>query len=128
MTHRATNESRAEIKALASFGVGQRDIAAYVGIDTKTLSKHYRDELDKGMASTNAAVAKFLASAATGRAMTDKGATFRDCLVAAIFWGKTQMGMRETNAIEHTSPYGSMSPSKILIEAASVNRDDQATS
>jgi len=121
MTHKTTDESRAEIKALASFGVGQRDIAAYVGIDTKTLSKHYRDELDKGMASTNAAVAKFLASAATGRAMQDKGASFRDCLVAAMFWGKTQMGMRETNTIEHTSPDGSMSP------AASVNRDDQAT-
>jgi len=121
MTHKPTEKSKAEVQALASFGVGQRDISAYLGLTNKTLSKYYREQLDMGMAQTNAAVGKFLAKLATGRAM-EEGATWRDCATAAFFWGKTHMGLRETSRHELTSPDGSMTPQ--VIERVIVNAKD----
>ena len=35
-----------------------------------------------------------------------------------MFWAKTRMGWKETQGVEHTSPDGSMSPTRIIIEAA----------
>jgi hypothetical protein len=35
-----------------------------------------------------------------------------------MFWAKTRMGWRETQEINHTSEDGSMSPTRIVIEAA----------
>lgn len=101
--------TRAEVKALTSFGVPQVEIAAYLDIDPKTLRKYYREELDKSKVQANANVAKFLYNAASGAALS-KGASHADCLRAAMFWAKTQMGYRETQQLDHTSSDRSMSP------------------
>lgn len=99
--HKPTPETIAEVRALTTFGVPQEEIAEYIGIDPKTLRKYYREELDKSTLKVHARVASFLANAATGAALKHGvGATYRDCLTAAFFYGKTRMGLRETNVTE----------------------------
>ena len=56
-----------------------------VGIDAKTLRKHYRDELDLGETKANAQIAGFLFNAAKSGNVT-----------AQIFWLKTRARWRET--------------------------------
>jgi hypothetical protein len=46
--------------AMAAFGIPADDIGRVVGIDPKTLRKHYREELDLGETKANAQVAGFL--------------------------------------------------------------------
>lgn len=120
LPHVPTDATRAEVSALYSFGIPQEDIAAYLGIDAKTLRKHYRAELDTSVTKANAAVGRFLYQNATGRTLKD-GATHSDCVRAAMFWAKTRMGFKETNQIEHTNPDGSLSPTKIIITSADDN-------
>lgn len=97
--HRPTDQSRGQVSALASFGVPQNDIAAYIDVDPKTLRKHYRRELDTAETRANAAVAKRLYEQATG-----------DSVPAAIFWLKARAGWREKTDVNHVSEDGSMTP------------------
>lgn len=85
-------KTRAMVESMAGFGVPERDIARTVGIDAKTLRKHYRDELDLGIVRANNQVAQSLFKKATGK---DPGA-----VTAAIFWLKTRAQWRETNITE----------------------------
>jgi hypothetical protein len=73
---------------MAGYGVPEADIARVVGIDPKTLRKHYRDELDTGQIKATAKVAEFLF-----RKATTEGS---QAVTAAIFWLKTRGGWRET--------------------------------
>ena len=82
-----------------------KEVAAYIGIDDKTLYKYYKDELDNSAIKANANVGKFLYQAASGQALTT-GATYSDCVRAAMFWAKTRMGWKETNVQEHTGANG----------------------
>lgn len=100
--HEPTERTRAEVSALYSFGIPQEDIAKYIGIDSKTLRKYYRDELDNSVTKANAAVGRFLYQNATGNTLKD-GASHSDCVRAAMFWAKTRMGWRETNNLDVTS-------------------------
>lgn len=90
-SHQPTAESRAEVKALASFGVTEDEIAKYVGVTGKTLRKHYRRELDTAHIAANAQVARRLFQHATG-----------DSVPAAIFWMKARGGWREKQELEHS--------------------------
>jgi len=94
--HEPSAQTRAEVSALKSFGVAQSDIANYIGVDDKTLRKHYREELDNAQTKADANVAKFLYNAACGKAL-DAGASYADCVRAAMFWAKTRMKWRETD-------------------------------
>ena len=120
--HAPTEKSRAEVAALYSYGIPQKEIASFIGIDTKTLSKHYREELDVAQVKAHAAVGRFLFQSATGATLKE-GASHSDCVRAAMFWAKTRMGWKETQGIEHTSPDGSMTPkidaSKLSMQALS---------
>ena len=107
--HAPTEKSRAEVAALYSYGIPQKEIASFIGIDTKTLSKHYREELDVAQVKAHAAVGRFLFQSATGATLKE-GASHSDCVRAAMFWAKTRMGWKETQGVEHTSPDGSMTP------------------
>lgn len=95
--HKPTDTTRAEVAALASYGVTQAHICEYIGVSLKTLHKHYRAEIDQAELRANAKVAKFLLHAASGDALKDEDtdAKFPDCLRAAMFWAKTRMGMKE---------------------------------
>lgn len=121
--HKPTPETRAEVKAMATYGVTHIQIASYVGIDPKTLRRHYREELDSAMAEAHTRVGKFLYNAASGEAIGD-GATHSDCIRAAMFYAKTQMQWRETSVLDHQSSDGSMTPSRIEIVAPNDNSDD----
>ena len=103
--HQPTDKTRAEIVALRSYGVPIKEVAAYIGIDDKTMYKYYRPELEQSAMKANANVGKFLYQAASGQALTT-GATYSDCVRAAMFWAKTRMGWKETNVQEHTGANG----------------------
>jgi hypothetical protein len=65
-------------------GIPQEDVAKVIGIDSKTMRKHYREELDTAVAKANAKVAQTLFSKAIN------GDT-----AAAIWWTKGRMGWAE---------------------------------
>ena len=79
---------RRQVEAMAGYGIPEADIARVLGIDAKTLRKHYRDELDTGHVKANAKVAEFLY-----RKATTEGS---QAVTAAIFWLKTRAGWKET--------------------------------
>jgi hypothetical protein len=91
----------------AMVGTPQEVIARVIGIDAKTLRLHYRDELDLATAKANATIGGALFNKAKGGDTT-----------AMIFWLKTRAKFKEMQEIEHTSPDGSMSPTRIVIMAA----------
>ena len=93
--HMPTDKTRAEVKAMASFGQPQEDMADYIGVSIPTLRKHYADDLQFGAMRANMAVAGKLHSAATSKEHTSPTVT------AAIWWSKTRMGWKETMAHEH---------------------------
>jgi ribonuclease HII len=82
-----TPEQRKMVNAMASVGVPQEEISTVLGIDSKTLRKHFREELDTALIRANAKVAANLFTQATKD-------DFR-AAPAAMFWAKTRMGWRE---------------------------------
>ena len=73
--------------------VPELNIASVIGIDPKTLRKHYRHELDNGQVKATAKVAESLFRKATAEGPQS--------VTAAIFWLKTKGGWRETSQ-DHT--------------------------
>lgn len=82
--HRPDPSQRRQVEALAAYGIPEPDIGRVVGIDPKTLRKHYREELDLGETKANAQVAGFLFNSAKNGNVT-----------AQIFWLKTRAKWRE---------------------------------
>jgi hypothetical protein len=109
MTHVPTDEMRAQVYALSSFGVKQDDIGGFLGISDDTLRKWYADELARASVERNAEVAAFLFRSASGSTIQE-GASYSDCLKAAMFWMKTRAGWRERQEINHVSEDASMTP------------------
>jgi hypothetical protein len=103
--HEPTHASRQLVKLHATIGTTQAVIADILGIDGKTLTKYYREELDQALAQANASVGGALFNKAT------KGDT-----TAMIFWMKTRAGWRERQQVDHTSSDGTMTPKFIKLE------------
>jgi hypothetical protein len=78
-------EQRRTVRAMAGFGIPQEDIATFLGIDAKTLRKHFRAELDRGSIEATSKVAQSLF----------RMATEGNNVAAAIFWMKARAGWRE---------------------------------
>ena len=91
-----SEEQRRLVKQWAAFGQTQEMTARKLGIDLKTLRKHFRDELDLGGAEATAAVAGALF----------KKATQKDDTTAQIFWMKTRGGWSEKQKHEVTGADG----------------------
>lgn len=89
--HEPTDEQRKLVKTLSGIGVPQDDICALIGVSKPTLHKHYRSELDVGLAEANAKIAETLFKQATSGNTT-----------AAIFWAKARMGWREKQDVQVT--------------------------
>ena len=53
-SHKPDAAFRRQVEAMAGYGVRETDIAGLIGIDPKTLRKHYRHELDHGHVKANA--------------------------------------------------------------------------
>lgn len=90
--HLPEPSQRRQVEAMAGYGVPEANIARVLGIDPKTLRKHYREELDTGHIFANARVAESLFRKATGDG--------RQAVTAAIFWLKTRAGWKETSVQE----------------------------
>ena len=83
--HRPDPSQRRQVEAMAAYGIPEDNISRVIGVDPKTLRKHYRDELDLGETKANAQVAGFLFNAAKNGHVT-----------AQIFWLKTRAKWRES--------------------------------
>src|SRR5690554_1127815 len=105
--HEPTKATRELVQLHTMVGTRQEAIASIIGIDPKTLRKYYREELDQSKARANATIGGALFNKAKSGDTT-----------AMIFWMKTQAGWRETTHMEHSSPDGSMSPTRIVIAPA----------
>jgi hypothetical protein len=93
--HIPTDEQKKLVESTSGLGLPHEQIASLVGIDDKTLRKHYRKELDEGKAKANSQIAKTLYSKATSGDTT-----------ALIWWTKTQMKWSETVKQEHLGEGG----------------------
>ena len=93
--HIPTDESRKMVESTSGLGLPHESIAVLVGIDDKTLRKHYRIELDTGKAKANGQIAKTLFSKALA------GDT-----ASLIWWTKSQMRWSETVKQEVTGADG----------------------
>jgi hypothetical protein len=101
----AVNDAvREKVRHLAGLGVPQDDIARMVGCAPKTLRKHLRDELDRGVAEANAMISGCLFAAAKA------GNT-----AAMIFWLKTRARWRESSATETIAAADGEANSEILV-------------
>jgi hypothetical protein len=84
------------VEAMAGCGMPQDAIAGVLGIDGKTLRKHFRRELDSSADKADAQVGATLFKLATsGR-----------CPAATMFWMKCRRRWRETTRVEHSGPDG----------------------
>lgn len=90
--HEPSKESRQLVQLHATIGTPQAVIADILGIDGKTLTKYYREELDQATARANAAV---------GGALFNKAKS--GDTAAMIFWMKTRAGWREKLEVEQTN-------------------------
>ena len=73
---------------MSAYGIPEADVAQVIGIDPKTLRKHYRRELDTGGTKANSKVAEHLYRKATSDGPQS--------VTAAIFWLKTRASWKET--------------------------------
>ena len=103
--HAPSDAQRQLVQLHATVGTTQDMIARVIGIDKKTLRKHYRDELDLSMAIANATIGGALFNKAKG------GDT-----ASMTFWLKTRARWRETADVNHVSEDGSMSPNRPMTD------------
>jgi hypothetical protein len=101
----ATDAMRKKVRSWAARGHRQEDIATIIGCDAKTLRKHFRHELDLGMAEANGEIVDSLfANAKKGN------------VAAQIYLAKTRLHWRECDAAERpTSESGAEPTSQVVI-------------
>jgi len=86
-----TGEQRRTVKSLSGYGIKQEEIAKMVGLrSSKSLRKHFRQELDRGTIEATAQVSQTLYKMATSGKHP----------AATIFWLKTRAGWREIQVVE----------------------------
>lgn len=91
-SYQPTDADRKQVELLSGIGVPIEQIGLIIGIDKKTVQKHYRDELDVGQAKAMSRVSKRLFEIATGDG--------RDSLTACIFWLKCRAGWKPPADVE----------------------------
>jgi hypothetical protein len=95
LEHIVNDQTRKLVESSSGLGLPHEQIAILVGIDDKTLRKHYRAELDMGKAKANGQIAKTLFSKAVAGDTT-----------SLIWWTKAQMRWSETVKQELTGADG----------------------
>ena len=93
--HRPDAALRRLVEHHAAIGTLHQQIAKVLGLSLNTLKKHYREELDLGLARANAVVSGTLFNLARNGNVT-----------AAIFWMKTRGGWQERAGLELSGPGG----------------------
>ena len=101
--HKPDPLQRRQVEAMAAYGIPEQDISRVVGVDPKTLRKHYREELDLGTTKANAQVAGFLFNSAKNGNVT-----------AQIFWLKTRARWKEVPAeFKHSGAVGTFDANQL---------------
>jgi AraC-like DNA-binding protein len=108
------------VKVMVAGDIKQKDIAGVLGISRPTLRKHFRREIDTGMAEIQAQVVASLVTMAVGRPArrgTDKvpaqpavPADFR----AAKWFSQARMGWTERIIVDDGKPAGT--PLRVIVE------------
>jgi hypothetical protein len=111
-----TDAMRERVRRLAGVGVPQHDIAAIIECDEKTLRKHFRIELNRGVAEANAAAATYLFAKVKEGNVT-----------AQIFWMKTRAHWREGRAPEDPVPGAEAGSQRYVIILPDNSRDPEVT-
>jgi len=99
-------EQRKEVEIMARYGIPEDDIALVLGVDPKTLRKHFRLELDIAFVKANAKVAESIFLQAVGAPAQyypaghpEVGKLMRAeqtrVLAAGIWWERTRGGRSE---------------------------------
>lgn len=115
--HKPTSENHAEVESLSAFGITEAEIARYIGIDPKTLRKHYRESLQKGVTKANIVAAKNLfAKVREGN------------LSACIFWLKARAGWSEKNVLLLNEDEEKQGPKKVRVELVNTEKKNDAES
>lgn len=109
--HVPTDATRQTVQIHSTVGTRQEVIADLLGIDPKTLRKHYREELDQSVAKANAVIGGALYNKAKGGDTT-----------AQIFWMKTRAGWRET--MDLTSDGKAITFGSIILAPLTANNPD----
>ncbi|MCK5445216.1 MAG: hypothetical protein KAI73_06295 [Rhodospirillaceae bacterium] len=86
-----TEEQHKIVEQMAAVGIPHEGIAAVIGIDDKTLRKHFRATLDTASVKANAKIGGTLYNKAVGGDTT-----------AAIWWSKARMGWKEKHDVDTT--------------------------
>ena len=84
-----TTIQREQVEIMCGLGLAETDIALILGIAPKTLRKHFRDELDNGIARIKGRIAGKLFE----RAMAGSDSVL-------IFLGKTRLGLKERSIVD----------------------------
>ena len=87
--HKRTDEEAEVVRMMAAVGISQENIAKVIGIDIKTMTKYYREELDTAWIKANAKV---------GGAMYNKA--IGGDVQAQKYWMGCRAGWKETNVTE----------------------------
>lgn len=95
--HTPEPAGRRQVEAMSAYGIPEADIARVLGIDAKTLRKHYRDELDLGAVKANSRMAENLYRKAMGDGP--------QAVTATIFWLKTRARWKEATEAEPVTPH-----------------------
>lgn len=92
MTHEPDEFTRGKVEAYIACGFTQEQVARRLSIDSKTLRKHYREELDHGADDVSMEIASNLVRLALNGDKT-----------AIIFYLKTRLGWKENTNLSVTA-------------------------
>lgn len=102
-----TDQDRKIVYSYAAYGATNEDIAAVLGMDNKTLTKNFPEELLSGRATAKNTIAQRLYNIAIGKEAVIDPATqeviasaIKPNLSALIFLAKTRLGWKETAILE----------------------------
>lgn len=112
----ADDAMREKVRFWAAIGVPQDNIAKLIDCDPKTLRKHFRDELDRGMAEANAEIANCLYESAKG-----------GNVAAQIFWMKVRAQWRECRAPEDPNQGAGVGSASAVVLLPDNYRDPELT-
>jgi hypothetical protein len=108
--YQPSDKDRRIAEALAGWAIPQERIARVIGVDPKTLRKHFSDELYVGSAKLEAQLAQNLLRIAQGHD--------RQALIATIFALKTRFGWVEACHSPREPPLGKKEAAQLAAEHA----------